>query len=134
MQATTATTAAPTSAPTTAAAVAGIGEAGGATVTTLAAEGGSINDTASTRTVNRIIMALVVLAAVLAAVTFWFWRATAPLNPALEGLEMMSSNQWWRASPTKREQLLAKVHSGRGPIDERFAGSSRRPVGTPSNR
>src|SRR5215218_8150395 len=43
-------------------------------------------DEASTRTVNRIVFVLVSLAVVLIAVAIWFWRATKPLPPHLDGL------------------------------------------------
>jgi hypothetical protein len=88
------------------------------TITTSVVE--EIDDPASTRTVNRVIAALLILGAVLLAVTIWFWIATKPLHPALEGLELMTHRRWARAKPAKRQRMLDRVHRNRGQVDERI--------------
>lgn len=82
-----------------------------------------VDDPASTRTVNRIIAALLVLGVVLLGVTVWFWVATRPLHPSLEGLDLMSSRRWSHADSGKQQRMLDKVHNGRGIVDERVVPS-----------
>jgi len=86
------------------------------------------DDPGSTRTVNRIIAALLVLGGVLLAVTIWFWVSTKPLHPSLEALDLMSSRRWATASRPKRDRLLAKLHALRGPLDDRIIGGGGQPV------
>jgi|GEM_PF-6426883 hypothetical protein len=100
-----------------------LGEQEGAVPTTAAPTSvvTEIDDPESTRTVNRIIVALLVLGGVLLVLTAWFFVATKPLHPALEGLELMSSRRWATADAARRDRQLAKLHARRGPIDERLA-------------
>jgi hypothetical protein len=85
-----------------------------------------IDDPASSRTINRIIAALIVLGGVLLAVTVWFWIATKPLHPALESLDLMSSRRWARGSEAKRAQQLERLHGSRGALDDRIVTPERR--------
>lgn len=48
-----------------------------------------VGDPASTRRINRLIVALLGLAVLFAAITVWFWRVTRPVAAHLEGLEII---------------------------------------------
>jgi hypothetical protein len=84
-----------------------------ATATTAAPTTG---DTQSSRTVNRIVLALLSLAALLAILGVWLWRTTKPKPSHLDGLDAMGSRRWRAASPDGRAALLAPVHERRGEI------------------
>jgi hypothetical protein len=75
-------------------------------------------DPASTRTVDRIVVALVGLAALILLVTLWFWRSTKPKPRWLEGLDALGSRRWRRATPEERARLLATVHERHGEVRE----------------
>jgi hypothetical protein len=74
-------------------------------------------DEASTRTVKRIVLVLVLFAIVLVGMAIWFWRATKPVPRHLDGLDMMGSRRWREGGPPERSALLAPVHERRS--DER---------------
>jgi hypothetical protein len=80
-----------------------------------------IDDPASSRRVNRIIAALLGLAALVLVLTIWFWRSTTPLHPALEGVDLMSSRSYQRAKPSKRAEMLGELARRRGDLTERIA-------------
>ena len=82
--------------------------------TTTAATAG---DEASTRTVNRIILVLVVFAVLLLGMAIWFWRSTKPVPRHLDGLDVMGTRRWREGNPATRSTLLAPVHERRS--DER---------------
>jgi len=84
-----------------------------ATATTAAPTTG---DTRSSRTVNRIVLALLSLAGLLAILGIWLWRTTKPKPSHLDGLDAMGSRRWRAASPEGRAALLAPVHERRGEI------------------
>jgi hypothetical protein len=84
-----------------------------ATATTAAPTTG---DAKSSRTVNRIVLALLSLAGLLAILAIWLWRATKPKPSHLDGLDAMGSRRWRAASPEGRAALLAPVHERRGEI------------------
>jgi hypothetical protein len=73
-------------------------------------------DTQSSRTVNRIVLALLALGGLLAVLTVWLWRTTKPKPNHLDGLDAMGSRRWRAASPERRAALLAPVHERRGEI------------------
>ena len=57
-----------------------------------------LSDSGSTRTVLAITVILVITAAVLGAITVWFWRTTAPDPEALAPLVDLTAkrkNPWW---------------------------------------
>jgi hypothetical protein len=88
--------------------------AGGApSPSTTAARAG---DTQSSRTVNRIVLALLALGGLLAVLAIWLWRITKPKPNHLDGLDAMGSRRWRAASPERRAALLAPVHERRGEI------------------
>jgi hypothetical protein len=73
-------------------------------------------DTQSSRTVNRIVLALLALGGLLAVLTFWLWRTTKPKPNHLDGLDSMGTRRWRAASSERRAALLAPVHERRGDI------------------
>ena len=87
-----------------------------------------INDSTATRLVNRVIFALVGLALLVAFLTFWYWRATKPVPPALDGLDLLSTRKWLRAKPDKRARLLAEFHAKRGPVAEEVIARTNAPT------
>jgi hypothetical protein len=70
-------------------------------------------DEASTRTVNRIVLVLVLFAIVLVGMAIWFWRATKPVPRHLDGLDMMGTRRWREGGAPERSALLAPVHERR---------------------
>ena len=74
-------------------------------------------DTASTRTVNRIVAVLMAFAVILVGLAIWFWRATKPVPRHLDGLDMMGTRRWRQGGPAERSTLLAPVHERRGEED-----------------
>jgi hypothetical protein len=74
-------------------------------------------DESSTRTVNRIVLVLVVFAVLLLGMAIWFWRSTKPVPRHLDGLDMMGTRRWREGGPSERSALLAPVHERRS--DER---------------
>lgn len=87
-----------------------------------------INDAKATRLVNRVILALVGLALLVAFLTFWYWRATKPVPPALDGLDLLSTRKWLRGKPEKRARLLAEFHAKRGPVPEEVIARTNAPT------
>jgi hypothetical protein len=84
-----------------------------------------IGDPAANRRVNRIIAALLGLAALVVLLTLWFWRATSPLHPALEAVDLMSTRRYWRATDEKRSAMLGKLAKRRSPADDRVVDLDR---------
>lgn len=74
-------------------------------------------DEASTRTVNRIVLVLVVFAVLLVGMAIWFWRSTKPVPRHLDGLDVMGTRRWREGDSATRSTLLAPVHERRS--DER---------------
>ena len=87
-----------------------------------------INDSTATRLVNRIIFGLVGGALLIAFLTFWYWRSTKPVPPALDGLDLLSTRKWLRAKPDKRVRLLAEYHAKRGPVAEEVMARTNAPT------
>jgi hypothetical protein len=85
----------------------------------------AINDPASTRRVHEIIAALVALAALLVFMSIWYWRSTRPVHPALDGLDVLGSNSYWRAGADKRDRKLERLRNRRGNVAERVADAER---------
>src|SRR5262245_27418530 len=73
-------------------------------------------DKASTRTVNRIVLALLALGGLVLVLTMWLWRTSKPVPRHLDALDAMGSRQWRRASVAARSTMLAPVHERRGEI------------------
>ncbi|HKA04039.1 MAG TPA: hypothetical protein VKD67_06900 [Acidimicrobiales bacterium] len=73
-------------------------------------------DARSSRTVNRIVLALLSLAGLLTILGFWLWRTTKPKPVYLDGLDAMGSRRWRSATPERRAAILAPVHERRGEI------------------
>jgi hypothetical protein len=86
---------------------------GSAGATTSASAAG---DKQSSRTVNRIVLALLSLAGLLTILGFWLWRTTKPKPAYLDGLDAMGSRRWRSATPEGRAAILAPVHERRGEI------------------
>jgi hypothetical protein len=75
----------------------------------------SINDQSSSRTVNIIIGTLVALGLLMLLVARWLWRASRPVAPHLEGLDLITKRRWLRSDENRREHLLDAIREGRGP-------------------
>jgi hypothetical protein len=75
----------------------------------------SINDHSSSRTVNIIIAALTALGLFMLLVAIWLWRASRPVPPHLEGLDLITKRRWLRSDPNRREHLLDSIREVRGP-------------------
>jgi hypothetical protein len=73
-------------------------------------------DPQSSRTVNRIVLALLALAALLLVLALWLWRFTKPVPAHLDGLDAMGSRRWRRASDEERASMLASVHERRSDL------------------
>jgi hypothetical protein len=101
--------------------------AASAPATTVARTG----DTASSRTVNRIVLALLAMAGLLAIVTVWLWRASKPKANHLDGLDAMGSRRWRTATPERRAAILGPVHLRRGEIRDEDLIAPPEPVETP---
>jgi hypothetical protein len=76
----------------------------------------SAGDTESSRTVNRIVLALLAMAALLLVLLVWLWRTTKPAASHLDGLDAMGSRRWRNSSSERRAVILAPVHERRGEI------------------
>jgi hypothetical protein len=81
-----------------------------------AATGARAGDTASSRTVNRIVLALLAMAGLLAILALWLWRTSKPKPNHLDGLDAMGSRRWRSATPERRAAILGPVHLRRGEI------------------
>jgi hypothetical protein len=68
--------------------------------------GASIGDPEADRTIRRIVLALIGLAALLLLVTIVFWRATRPVPIPLRRLSTMGTRSWRKADELKRAELL----------------------------
>jgi hypothetical protein len=75
----------------------------------------SINDRSSSRTVNIIIGALAALGLFMLVVAIWLWRASRPVPPHLEGLDLITKRRWLRSDTNRREHLLDSIREVRGP-------------------
>jgi len=115
---TVATTAPTTEAPTTVATTAAstIPPTTLALVTTPSVAAAQANDTSSTRTVDGVILGLLVVAGLVALLTVWFYRRTAPLPASLEVLEFMGRRKWRRAPDAERTAQLAALRSEIGEV------------------
>ena len=82
---------------------------------TLLGVANSINDRSSSRTVNIIIGALSALGLLMLFVAIWLWRASRPLPPHLEGLDLITKRRWLRSDTNRREHLLDSIREVRGP-------------------
>jgi hypothetical protein len=109
-----ATTAAPTTVATTVAST--ISPTTIALVTTPSVSAARANDTSATRTVNGVIVGLFVLAGLVALLTAWFYRRTAPLPASLEVLEFMSRRKWRKAPNSERVAQLAALRAQIGEV------------------
>jgi hypothetical protein len=98
-----------------------------AAVTTAARAG----DTASSRTVNRIVLALLAMAGLLAILTVWLWRVSKPKPNHLDGLDAMGSRRWRTAAPERRAAILGLVHLRRGEIRDEDLIALPEPVEAP---
>ena len=98
-----------------------------AAVTTAARAG----DTASSRTVNRIVLALLAMAGLLAILTVWLWRVSKPKPNHLDGLDAMGSRRWRTAAPERRAAILGPVHLRRGEIRDEDLIALPEPVEAP---
>ena len=85
-----------------------------------------IDDPVSSRRVNRIIAALLGLAALVLVLTIWFWRSTAPLHPALDGVDLMSTRGYLKAKPARREAMLDRLGRRRGDLTDRVVPEASR--------
>jgi hypothetical protein len=74
----------------------------------------SINDASSSRTVNIIIGALAALGLLMLLVTIWLWRASRPVPPHLEGLDLITKRRWLHSDETRRDDLLGHIRHARG--------------------
>jgi hypothetical protein len=74
----------------------------------------SINDQSSSRTVNIIIGALAALGLLMLLVSIWLWRASRPVPPHLEGLDLITKRRWLRSDSNRREHLLDSIREVRG--------------------
>ena len=74
------------------------------------------NYTPPTRTVNGVIVGLFVLAGLVALLTVWFYRRTAPLPASLEVLEFMSRRKWRKAPAAERAAQLAALRAQIGEV------------------
>jgi hypothetical protein len=108
------TTAAPTTVATTVAST--ISPTTIALVTTPSVAAVRVNDTSSTRTVNGVIVGLLVLAGLVALLTFWFYKRTAPLPASLEVLEFMGRRSWRKAPAEARAAQLAALRAQIGEV------------------
>jgi hypothetical protein len=68
--------------------------------------GRRVSDADSTRTVYLVVAALVLLAAGLAAFTWWFWRSTRREHESLAPLEVMGAKKFAAGDPASRQTLL----------------------------
>jgi hypothetical protein len=82
---------------------------------TLLGAANSINDHSSSRTVNIIIGALAALGLLMLLVAIWLWRASRPVPPHLEGLDLITKRRWLRSDTNRREHLLDSIREVRGP-------------------
>ena len=82
---------------------------------TLLGTANSINDHSSSRTVNIIIGALAALGLLMLVVSIWLWRASRPVPPHLEGLDLITKRRWLRSDTNRREHLLDSIREVRGP-------------------
>ncbi|HEY1279564.1 MAG TPA: hypothetical protein VGF22_07840 [Acidimicrobiales bacterium] len=85
-------------------------------------------DTVSSRTVNRIVLALLAMAGLLAILTFWLWRVSKPKANHLDGLDAMGSRRWRAATPERRAAILGPVHLRRGEIRDDDLVAAPEPV------
>jgi hypothetical protein len=76
----------------------------------------SAGDTQSSRTVNRIVLALLALAALLLVLAVWLWRTTKPVPSHLDGLDAMGTRRWRNASGEDRASMLAPAHARRSDL------------------
>jgi hypothetical protein len=117
---TVATTAAPTTAaPTTVATTvptSTIPPTTIALVTTPSVTPEHVNDASSTRTVNGVIVGLFVVAGLVALLSAWFYKRTAPLPASLEVLEFMSRRRWRKAPAAERDAQLAALRAQIGEV------------------
>ena len=61
---------------------------------------------------------LVVLGALVAAGTVWWWRSSEVEHPALGPLEVMSSRSWWKGDYAARRRRLEEARpTGAEPVD-----------------
>jgi hypothetical protein len=82
---------------------------------TLLGVANSINDRSSSRTVNIIIGALAALGLLMLLMAIWLWRASRPVPPHLEGLDLITKRRWLRSDTNRREHLLDSIREVRGP-------------------
>ena len=82
---------------------------------TLLGAANSINDHSASRTVNIIIGALAALGLLMLLVAIWLWRASRPVPPHLEGLDLITKRRWLRSDINRREHLLDSIRAVRGP-------------------
>jgi hypothetical protein len=85
-------------------------------VTTPSVSAARANDASSTRTVNGVIVGLFVLAGLVALLTFWFYKRTAPLPAELEMLEFMGRKRWRKAPAVDRAAQLAALRAQIGEV------------------
>jgi predicted component of type VI protein secretion system len=48
-------------------------------------------------------------------VAIWLWRASRPVPPHLEGLDLITKRRWLRSDTNRREHLLDSIREVRGP-------------------
>ncbi len=77
--------------------------------------GASFDDSAASNRVLAVVAGLVVIAAVLIAVTAWFWRVSRPEHPALAPLQLIGTRRFRRSAPEARRKALAEL---RAPADD----------------
>jgi hypothetical protein len=82
--------------------------------TTLLGAANSINDHSSSRTVNIIIGALAALGLLMLLVAIWLWRASRPVPPHLEGLDLITKRRWLQSDVSRRDDLLGHIRHARG--------------------
>ncbi|MEP6659396.1 MAG: hypothetical protein ABJD24_05720 [Acidimicrobiales bacterium] len=76
----------------------------------------TIKQRSARRTVDTLIVVLLVLAVLVLGVTFWYWRVTKPVPRQLEPLATMSTRTWRKAPAARREARLEKVHALAAPL------------------
>ncbi len=87
----------------------------------------TFNDPENARIILLMAGGLLLLGALVAVGTFWWWRASRVEHPALGPLEVMGSRSWWRGDySTRRRRLEAARPTGAEP-----AGASAPRSGEP---
>jgi hypothetical protein len=99
------------------------------TTTSVAQTTTTVGDPGATRTIDRIVLTLLLLAVGLLVVGWWYARMTRPVASELEGLRVVGRRSFRRASPARRDRRLAPVRRRRVDASETVVPDERLELG-----